>query len=237
MSRLCVLALLFAGAGAGCSSADRAAEKAAPAGATAKAAPGGSAGVAGAASQPGDALTDAADRGRILGSPDAAVWLLVISDFQCPWCKQWHDSTFPAIRRQYVDAGKIRVAYLNLPLGMHANAMPAAMAAMCASAQGKFWATHDRIFQTQKSWEALGDPTAYLDSVAVAAGADGALLRECTRGRRLAALIEADQARAARAGAESTPIFFVGARKIEGAQPLGEFRRVIDSVLAAVNKK
>ena len=239
MSRLCVLALLLVGAGAGCSSADRAAEKAAPAGATAKAADSDASGSAtpDSASPERKALEANADRGRILGAETAPIWLLVVSDFQCPWCKQWHDATFPAIRKQYVEAGRIRVAYLNFPIRSHANALPAAMAAMCASAQEKFWPAHDRLFEAQQKWETLADPSAYLDSLAVAAGADGARLRECTRGRWLAALIEGDQARAERAGAQSTPTFFVGTRKIEGAQPLAEFRRVIDSVLAAVNKK
>lgn len=252
MIRPCALALLVAGASFGCTAADRSAQTGGRSDAATAAAltadlsaagAGNTAGAAGGATAPStarppsDSLTDAADRGRILGSPDAPIWLLVVSDFQCPWCKQWHDSTFPAIRRRYVDAGKVRVAYLNLPLSMHANAVPAAMAAMCASAQGKFWATHDRIFETQKRWEGLADPSGFLDSVAVAAGAVGESLRACTSGRRLAALIEADEARAHRAGAESTPIFFVGGRKIEGAQPLREFSRVIDSVLAAANKK
>lgn len=245
MSRLCVLAILLAGASDGCSSADRADQNGAHSGATARSAPtsgaksssasrsSGAPGGASAANPGRDSLMAAADRGRILGADSAPVWLLVVSDFQCPWCKQWHDSTFPAIRKQYVDAGRIRVAYLNFPLRIHPNAMPAAMAAMCASAQGKFWAAHDRLFDTQKKWEALADPTAFLDSLAAATGADRARLRDCTRGRQLAALIEGDQARAERAGAESTPTFFVGSRKIEGAKPLADFRRIIDSVLAA----
>src|SRR5205085_7650403 len=72
-----------------------------------------------------------ADAGRTAGSEGAKVWLIEISDFQCPYCRQWHDSTYPTIRREYVDAGKVRMAYVNLPLSMHANAMPAAEAAMC----------------------------------------------------------------------------------------------------------
>src|SRR3990172_8497028 len=147
MSRLCVLALLLVGAGAGCSSADRAAEKAAPAGATAKAAASDASGSAtpDSASPERKALLAAADRGRILGAETAPIWLLVVSDFQCPWCKQWHDATFPAIRKQYVEAGRIRVAYLNFPIRSHANALPAAIAALAASAQGKFWPAHDRL--------------------------------------------------------------------------------------------
>ena len=99
------------------------------------------------------AITKAADKGRATGNPAAAIWLVEVSDFQCPWCKKFHDETFATVKKEYVDSGKIRLAYLNLPLSMHANAMPAAIAAMCASAQGKFWEMHDKLFDTQQTWE------------------------------------------------------------------------------------
>jgi protein-disulfide isomerase len=183
-----------------------------------------------------DSLSEAADRGRVIGAESAPLWLLVVSDFQCPWCKMWHDSTFPSLKREYVETGKLRVAYLNFPLGMHANAWPSALAAMCASAQGKFWETHDRIFQTQGTWEKLATPQPYLDSLAIAAGADAGLQHSCTAKRATLTLIQADQARAQKAGAETTPTFFVGRAKIEGAQPLALFRHVIDSILIATPK-
>jgi protein-disulfide isomerase len=163
----------------------------------------------------------------------ATLWLLVVSDFQCPFCKQWHDDAFATLKREYVDAGKIRVAYLNFPLDQHSNALPSAIAAMCASAQGKFWATEERIFATQKTWEAIRDPRAFLDSLAIASGADAASQKECTKARRPVPLIDRDQLRMRQAGAQSTPTFFVGSRKIEGAQPVDSFRKVIDSLLTA----
>jgi protein-disulfide isomerase len=180
-----------------------------------------------------DTLSDAADRGRVLGSETATVWLLIVSDFQCPFCKQWHDETFASVKREYVDAGKIRVAYMNFPLQQHANSWPSAIAAMCASAQGKFWATQDRIFTAQKNWESLPNPTVYLDSLAIASGVDPARQHACTKDRQLRTLIDRDQLRMREAGVQSTPTFFVGSRKIEGAQPADSFRKVIDSVLKA----
>src|SRR4051812_48488553 len=51
-------------------------------------------------------LSDRADAGRIAGSPNAAVWFIEASDFQCPFCKRWHDETYPLILRDYVQKGK-----------------------------------------------------------------------------------------------------------------------------------
>lgn len=179
-----------------------------------------------------DSVTDIADRNRILGKETAKVWMIEVSDFQCPFCKTFHDSTYPLLKKEYIDTGKLRLAYLNLPLGMHANAQPAAHAAMCAALQGRFWEAHDRIFDSQDKWKALADARPFLDSVAVAAGAEKTKLAACTQSRRLAALIQADMDRGAQAGAESTPTFFIGNHKILGAAPVAAFRAVIDSALA-----
>jgi protein-disulfide isomerase len=233
MSRITLVALLCTGltclacnsqsGEASARSSQAAAAAAAPA---AMAAP--SANAAGA-----DSLLDAADHGRVTGSESATLWLLMVSDFQCPYCKQWHDETFASVKREYVDAGKIRVAYMNFPLQQHQNAWPSAITAMCASAQGKFWPTQDRIFATQKSWESLSNPVAYLDSLAIASGADPARQHACTKDRQLRSLIDRDLLRMRQAGVQSTPTFFVGSRKIEGAQPADSFRKVIDSLLRA----
>src|SRR5687768_3753388 len=99
-----------------------------------------------------DSLMARADAARIQGSSTAPVWVVEVSDFQCPFCKTWHDSTYRALRREFVIPGTVRLAYINYPLPNHANAMPAAEAAMCAGTQGKFWEMHDGLFHTQATW-------------------------------------------------------------------------------------
>src|SRR5690606_33828878 len=80
-----------------------------------------------------DSLTKLADAGRIAGSPSARVWIVEISDFQCPFCQKWHTEVFPKIEEEFIKTGKIRFAFLNFPLSHHANSRQAAMSAMCAS--------------------------------------------------------------------------------------------------------
>ena len=181
-----------------------------------------------------DPLTDAADKGRIAGKESAKLWFIMVSDFQCPFCKAWHDSTFRTIERDYVATGKIRMAFINFPL--HMNSVPASVTAMCAAAQGKFWGTHDRIFDKQDAWKSLKDPRRYLDSLAVASGANAAELKSCEDGKRLLPLIDADQARYQKAGVTGTPTFYFGGATMVGAQPTKLFRHVLDSVLAAAPK-
>jgi len=81
-----------------------------------------------------DSILALADAGRIQGSPSAPVWLVEISDFQCPFCKRWHETVYPVIKRDYIDKGIVKMAYVHLPLQQHPNAYPAAIASMCAVA-------------------------------------------------------------------------------------------------------
>jgi protein-disulfide isomerase len=181
---------------------------------------------------PHDSISDRADRGRIAGDSSASVWLIMASDFECPFCKQWHDESFRRIMQNYVSTGKIRLAYVNYPLSIHPNAVPASEAAMCSSVQNKFWPMHDALFATQGKWESLRDPRPVFDSLAAAIGVDTAAYRTCVTKHLTLPLIQADHDRARQAGAKSTPTFFIGGAMLEGAQPYANFQAAIDSALA-----
>src|SRR5215208_1532152 len=56
---------------------------------------------------PTDSSITRADLARIQGSASAPVWVIEVSDFQCPFCKRWHEQTYGALRDQYVKTGKI----------------------------------------------------------------------------------------------------------------------------------
>lgn len=176
-----------------------------------------------------------ADRGRIQGDSAATLWVVIISDFQCPYCKQWHDSSYASLRREYVETGRVRVAYVNLPLPMHANAWPAAEVAMCSSLQGRFWAMHDAIFDSQERWTPLAAPASVFDSLAARAGVDVRAMRACVDSKVLRPLIQADYDRSVAAGVSSTPTFLVGAKVLEGALPFPVFRQTLDSALHAAS--
>ncbi|HEX7979903.1 MAG TPA: thioredoxin domain-containing protein [Gemmatimonadaceae bacterium] len=180
-----------------------------------------------------DSVSSHADRARIRGSESAQVWLVEVSDFQCPFCKQWHDETFAKIDQEYVKTGKVRLAYLNFPLTrIHKNAQAAAEAAMCAGVQGKFWELHESLFQTQPKWAESKSPIVVFDSLARAAKVDPKGWNTCMTTHATAKLIQADRDRSTQAGVESTPTFFIGDRALAGAYPVDTFRVAIDQALA-----
>jgi protein-disulfide isomerase len=178
-----------------------------------------------------DSLAKLADASRIQGSPSAKLWVIEVSDFQCPYCKEWHDATYRMIVDNYVKTGKIRMAYVNFPLSIHAHAHEAAIAAMCAGAQDKFWAMHDSLFASQAKWEAESNPAASFDSLAAAVGVNAAAYHACLASPAIAALVAGDQERARSGGVSATPSFWVGGKLIEGAVPPAEMKAAIDQAL------
>lgn len=183
--------------------------------------------------KPTDSVSTLADKGRIRGADTAPIWVVEISDFQCPYCKRWHDETYGILDKEFVQTGKVRLAYLNFPIpSLHPNARAASEAAMCASVQGKFWELHESLFNTQEAWAPQKNPMPTFDSLAVAAGADGAQWRSCMSSHAAGPIIDADHQRTSASGVKSTPTFFIGDQKLEGAYPADSFRVIITKQIA-----
>jgi protein-disulfide isomerase len=175
-----------------------------------------------------------ADLQRIAGDSAAKVWLIVVSDFQCPYCKMWHDSTDAMVRRDYVQTGRIRMAFVNFPLGQHTNAPAAHETAMCAAAQGKFWEVHDRIFETQPQWSGLPNASSFFAGlVTKVPGVDARAVAACVASGKMRPMIRADYERGMSAGVQSTPSFILGQQVIAGAVPPAEMKKALDAALAA----
>ncbi len=171
---------------------------------------------------------------RAKGRAAAPVTVYEMSDFQCPYCRQFALNTFPAIEREYVATGKVRFVYINFPITqIHANAAAAAELAMCAARQDKFWAVHDLLFQRQDAWAKQREPGPYLVALGDTAGLDHARLVACLTSKEAQADVAADAQRAARAGARSTPTFYIEGGLLEGAAPVEVFRQVLDSIYRA----
>jgi protein-disulfide isomerase len=83
-----------------------------------------------------------------LGPADAWVTVVEFSDFECPYCAQ-ATNTLDQVKLAY--PGSVRIVFKHFPLSFHPQARPAAIAAECAHAQGKFWEMHDLIFRNQAS--------------------------------------------------------------------------------------
>jgi protein-disulfide isomerase len=168
---------------------------------------------------------------RSTGRADAPVTVFEMSDFQCPFCRHFALETLPALEREYVASGKVRLIFVNFPMtNLHPNAWAAAEVAICAAQQQKFWPVHDILFQRQERWAPLKTPGAYLVALADSAGTDSASMARCAASDASRAAVQADSTAAARAGAHGTPTFYIEGGLIAGDAPVEVFREVLDSV-------
>ncbi|HWP64587.1 MAG TPA: thioredoxin domain-containing protein [Candidatus Limnocylindria bacterium] len=158
------------------------------------------------------------------GPANAPVTIIEFSDYECPFCKR-AEPTVEQVVAAYPD--KVRLVYRHYPLPFHKNARPAAEAAMCANAQGKFWEYHEKL------WEAPALDEATLKKVAGEIGLDQAKFDACLANKEGAAQVDKDMADASAVGVRGTPAFFINGRMLSGAQPFDKFKVIIEEELAS----
>lgn len=171
-----------------------------------------------------------------MGRADAPVTLIEFSDYQCPFCRRFFDQTLPAIKKEYVDTGKVRYVFRDFPLDqIHPQARKAAEAARCAGDQGKYWEMHDLLFQNQRD---LAVPK--LKEYAAGMKLDAGRFATCLDGAKFGGGVQKDVDEGASVGVRGTPAFFVGRSRgagpidgllISGARPLNDFRQEIERLL------
>ena len=180
------------------------------------------------------------DDDPVKGNPNAPVTVVEFSDFQCPFCSRFFQQTLPLIEKNYIDTGKIKFVYKDLPLdSLHPNARAAHIAAECADEQGKFWEYHDVLFEKQSQWSSLASSELEntFTEFATDMGLQAASFESCMQSPNIADEVNKDTLEAASYGATGTPTFFIGNEKdgfikLVGAQPYAVFQRVIDNQLS-----
>jgi protein-disulfide isomerase len=169
--------------------------------------------------------------GRIKGLANAPVTVYEMSDFQCPYCRRFALTTFPALDSAYVTTGKVRWVFVNFPLSsIHPNAVAAAEVAFCAAQQNAFWRVHDLLYQHQETWAPLKQPAAFFLTLADSANISKPALLACVQSPATREVIRSEAEGAERSGASSTPSFYIEGGLMAGAQPVSVFRQVLDSI-------
>jgi protein-disulfide isomerase len=162
------------------------------------------------------------------GPVDAAVTIIEFGDYQCPYCKRFHDETLPLIQATY--AGQIRFVYRDLPLrSIHPNAQKAAEASECADDQGRFWDYHDLLWANQQALD-----VASLKAYAGELSLETATFDACLDSGNNAQEVQKDYDDGISYGVPGVPTFFINDVVVRGAQPFSSFQAVIDTLLASV---
>ena len=170
-----------------------------------------------------------------LGAATATIAIVEFSDFECPYCRQHQQRALPELIAKYVETGKVRYYFSDYPLDFHKQAQPAAIAATCAHAQGKFWEMHDRLFENQ-----AGLGAELYKRLASELSLDAKQFESCLADSAMKRKVRSRMALGDAAGVQGTPAFVIGRlkngqltdlRPLGGSRPFEEFAAVLDSYL------
>lgn len=176
---------------------------------------------------------------HIKGNPNAPIVIVEYSDFDCPFCKNFHE-TMNKIIADYGAAGKVAWVYRQFPLEqLHPNAPKIAEASECVAelaGNDGFWKFADLIFGERD----INEPTdmTRITEFAVSAGADKSKFELCFSSGKYSEKIRADVEAAIQAGAQGTPysILIAGNQQgpINGAQPYATVKQMVETVLTQI---
>ncbi len=159
------------------------------------------------------------------GAEDPELKIYEFSSFQCPFCARAAD-TMADVIDEYGD--RVQLVYKNFPLPFQEQSQPAARAALAAGEQDRFWEMYEALYDNQDRFEE-GD--ALWEELAQDIGLNVDQFKQDFESDAIAEQVEAEQAEGRSVGVQGTPAFFIGDEELSGAQPINEFRQVIDRQL------
>lgn len=143
---------------------------------------------------------------HVLGKPDAPNVLIDYASFTCPHCATFNAAVMPALKRDWIDTGKLKLVHRHFP--SDAIATRASLLAECAGPD-RFFAAVDTIFRTQVQWMTAPDPGAELMTVLAGLGVGEAEAQACLANDRLLDKVIADVQSGQALGVNSTPTLFI----------------------------
>jgi len=177
--------------------------------------------------------------GRSLGKADAPVTLELWSDFQCPSCGQFAEVVEPALIRDYVTPGALRIVHHDAAFqgkragSAYDESVEAGAGARCAADQDRYWPFHDWLFANQ-SGENLGAfADARLRAIATSAGLDVAAWDACRATGAQQAAVRAETQQGVAKGVNATPTMYLNGESIVGVQSATELGAKIEAAAAA----
>lgn len=165
-----------------------------------------------------------------IGNKDSKITVIEYSDFQCPYCKKFHEEVISKMLKDYGD--KINFVYKQFPLNFHPQANSASLASLCANEQGKFAAYADKLYATQETWGKLKDAAPTFKSYATQLGLNAAAFGKCLDEKKFQGQINIDVKDAQNYGISGTPTTFVNDEIQSGIGTYEAMKAVLDKKLA-----
>lgn len=165
---------------------------------------------------------------KVLGKDDAPVTIVEYASMTCPHCAHFNEATFPELKKNYIDTGKVRYILREFPFDPRAEA--GFMLARCAG--DNYYAMIDVLFRQQMQWAAGENTKDALLQISRLAGFTQESFNACLTDQKLLDQVRAVQRRGAdEFKVDSTPTFFINGKTYKGALSIAEMSAIIDPLL------
>ena len=161
-----------------------------------------------------------------IGAPEAPVSVIEYFSLTCPHCRDFHTETFPRLRTEYVETGKVRFIARDFPLNR--PALDAAILAHCAGPD-RYFAFIETLFNTFDNWTRAADYLNALGQIGQLGGISEGQFQNCLGDQVLEAkifssILEAQE----KFDIKSTPSFIINGKKHEGGMRFDAFAKTLD---------
>lgn len=166
-----------------------------------------------------------------IGSNDAKVVIVAFEDFQCPYCKKFHDDTYGKLKSDYIDTGKVLFIHYDLAF-LGPESTSAGVASLCAAEQNKFWQYRDALYKNQVPQHNVGNfSDENLIKYAKNIGLDSNSFTVCLNSNKYNEELTKGRSFAESYGIGSTPTFVINGQMVKGARPYADFSTIINNEL------
>jgi len=171
---------------------------------------------------------------RVLGKADALVTVIEYASMTCPHCAAFHAGPYPALKKEYIETGKVKFIFRDFPLDR--LALAAAMMARCAPKE-RYFPVVDIILKTQQNWARVADPAAALSQIGLLAGISKETYQACVSNKAVFdGVMKIRNDGDKKFKVQSTPTIIVNGKTFEGQATIEKLREVLDAELAKAKK-
>ena len=173
-------------------------------------------------------LNDPPAFGEMTMGPDTAkVTVIEYASASCPHCAAFYNDTFPALKKEYIDSGKIRFVFREFP---HNDAALAAFMIARSAPKEAYFSLIDIFFKTQSTWLA-GNWGDGLFNIAKQAGFTKETFDATLKDKVVMQKILDVRDKAEKFGVTGIPTFFINGEMLDGEQKIESLRAKIDPLL------
>ncbi len=170
---------------------------------------------------------------KIMGDPNAPVTLLEYASMTCPHCKSFHERIMPAIKKNYIDTGKVKYVLRPFPFDGDRRGEAAFMLALCAP-NDNYYPMLDALFSTQNAWGRGPKPVPELLRISKLAGMTEDDFKACLGNQdQLTKMIKGRNLAATKFRVNATPTVFINSDRYTGRNSVQDLSAALDGVLGS----